>query len=303
MDDKGQVAGGILYSLDSGEYFIVRAKSTIIATGGFGRLHIKGFATTNHYGATCDGDVIAYRAGAKLLHMDSVQYHPTGAVFPEQIAGFLCTEKLRGAGAQPVNKDGELFVYPLEPRDVEAASFIRECEKGMGVKTPTGRVGIWLDTPLIEMLNGEGYIQKNFPAMVRQFKRYDIDMAKDPILVYPTLHYKNGGIEINERCETNVPNLYVAGEASGGVHGRNRLMGNSTLDFNVFGRRAGIFAAQNAKKVKLGKLTLDHVKRYEKELEEAGIKTDRVAPIILPDYRSEEVKKRQRELTSLFQVI
>ncbi|GAH14211.1 unnamed protein product, partial [marine sediment metagenome] len=124
MDDKGQVAGALLYQTETEEYVVVRAKTTIIATGGYGRLHIQGFATTNHYGATADGLIMAYRAGAKLLYLDSVQYHPTGAIFPEQILGFLVTEKVRGLGGQPVNKLGELFVFPLEPRDVEASAFI-----------------------------------------------------------------------------------------------------------------------------------------------------------------------------------
>jgi len=294
MDEEGRVAGAILYNLETEEYIIIRAKSTIIATGGFGRLHIKEFATTNHYGATADGLVLGYRAGANLLYMDSVQYHPTGAAYPEQILGFLITEKVRTMGAQPVNKFGELFVFPLEPRDVEASSFIRECtERGNGITTHTGRVGIWLDSPLVELINGEGAIQKQLPAMYRQFNRFDIDITKEPMLVFPTLHYQNGGVEINDRCETKIPNLYVAGEASGGVHGRNRLMGNSVLDYNVFGRRAGMNAAVNAKKVKLSKLTLNHVRRYEEELQETGIHADRVAPILLPDYTPPEVKARQ----------
>ena len=150
LDSKGKCAGGILYNLETEEYFTVKAKATIIATGGYGRLHIRGFDTTNHYGATGDGLVMAYRAGAKLLYMDSVQYHPTGAAFPEQIAGFLITEKIRGAGGQPLNKFGELFVFPREPRDVESASFIREClERKNGIETPSGRLGVWLDHILL----------------------------------------------------------------------------------------------------------------------------------------------------------
>lgn len=294
MDDKGRCAGGILYNLETEEYFTVKAKATIIATGGYGRLHIRGFDTTNHYGATGDGLVIAYRVGAKLKYMDSVQYHPTGAVFPEQIAGFLITEKIRGAGGQPLNKKGEIFVFPREPRDVESASFIREClERKNGIQTPSGRLGVWLDSPLIEMLQGEGYINKQFPAMHRQFIRYGIDITKEPMLVFPSLHYQNGGVEINDKCETNIPGLYVAGEASGGVHGRNRLMGNSVLDYNVFGRRAGIYAAKYTKSIKLGHLTLEHVTRFEEELKRAKIKTDRIAPILLPSYTPEDVKKRQ----------
>jgi succinate dehydrogenase/fumarate reductase flavoprotein subunit len=226
--------------------------------------------------------------------MDSVQYHPTGSVFPEQIAGFLITEKIRGAGGQPLNKFGELFVFPREPRDVESAAFIREClEKKNGIETPSGRLGVWLDSPLIEMLQGDGYIDKNFPAMLRQFIRYGIDITKEPMLVFPSLHYQNGGIEINEHCETNLPGLYVAGEASGGVHGRNRLMGNSVLDYNVFGRRAGEYATEYAKSAKLGLLTLEHIQNYENELKRAKIKTDRIAPVLLPSYTPEEVRKRQ----------
>ncbi len=294
LDNKGQCAGGVLYNLETEEYFTVRAKATIIATGGYGRLHIRGFDTTNHYGATGDGLVMAYRAGTKLMYMDSVQYHPTGSVFPEQIAGFLITEKIRGAGGQPLNKFGELFVFPREPRDVESSAIIRECvERKNGIETPSGRVGVWLDSPLIEMLQGNGYINKQFPAMHRQFIRYGIDITREPMLIYPSLHYQNGGIEINDKCETSIPGLYVAGEASGGVHGRNRLMGNSVLDYNVFGRRAGKFAAQCIKSVKLGKLTLEHIRAYEQSLKTAKIKTDRIAPILLPSYTPEDVRKRQ----------
>lgn len=296
MDDKGQVAGALLYQTETEEYVVVRAKTTIIATGGYGRLHIQGFATTNHYGATADGLIMAYRAGAKLLYLDSVQYHPTGAIFPEQILGFLVTEKVRGLGGQPVNKLGELFVFPLEPRDVEASAFIRECtEREKGIKTPAGRAGIWLDSPIIDILSGPGTIQKNLPAMVRQYHRFEIDISKFPMLVFPTLHYQNGGIEINEKGETTIPNLYAAGETSGGLHGRNRLMGNSILDYNVFGRRSALNAAEKAKTVKLGKLHLDHVRNYEKELKESGIETKRIAPILLPDYRNFEVIRKHRK--------
>ena len=294
LDKSGKCAGGILYNLETEEYFIVKAKSTIITTGGYGRLHIRGFDTTNHYGATGDGLVMAYRAGAKLLYMDSVQYHPTGAAFPEQIGGFLITEAIRGAGGQPLNKFGELFVFPREPRDVESSAFIRECvERGNGIETPSGRLGVWLDSPLIEMLSGEGYLNKQFPAMHRQFIRYGIDISTEPMLVFPSLHYQNGGIEINEKCETNIPGLYVAGEATGGVHGRNRLMGNSVLDYNVFGRLSAEYAVEYVKKAKLGTLSLQHVQSYEDELKKSHIKTELITPVLLPSYTPDEVKKRQ----------
>ena len=294
LTDGKRVAGAVLYNMETGEYKIVQAKATILATGGFGRLHIRGFPTTNHYGATADGIVLAYRAGAKLRDTDTVQYHPTGAAYPQQIIGLLLTEKLRSMGAQPVNRDGEAFVFPLEPRDVEAASFIRECYvRDKGVVTPTGMRGVWLDTPLIEVKNGAGTIEKSFPGMFRMFQRFDIDMRKDPVLVFPTLHYQNGGIETDPWGKTNLDGLWVAGEVSGGVHGKNRLMGNSTLDCMVFGRRSGISVAQYlATDRTLGKLTLEHMKKYTALLKEAGVVTKRKAPILLPDYRGKAVLAR-----------
>ncbi len=294
LTDGNRVTGAVLWNIETGEYKIVKAQSTIIATGGFGRLHIRGFPTTNHYGATFDGVVLAYRVGAKLRDIDAVQYHPTGAAYPVQIVGHLLTEKLRGSGAQPINIDGEAFVYPLEPRDVEAASFIRECYvRDKGITTPTGLRGVWLDTPLIEMKNGNGFIEKEFPGMMRMFNRYDIDMRKDPVLVFPTLHYQNGGIETDAWGRTNIEGLWVAGEVSGGVHGKNRLMGNSTLDCLVFGRRAGINAAEYVKNHKnSAKLTLGHLQSYVQMLKEAGIKPTRRAPILLPDYRGKAALAR-----------
>lgn len=289
-DEHRQVAGAVLYNMDTQEYYIARGKSTILTTGGFGRLHIQGFPTTNHYGATADGIVLAYRVGARLRDLDSVQYHPTGAVYPEQIVGLLVTEKVRSLGAQPVDKHGKLFVNPFEPRDVESAAIIRECyEQENGVETTTGMKGVWLDSPMIDVINGEGTIRTALSAMWRLYNRFDIDMTRDPLLVFPTLHYQNGGIIINEIGETTVPGLFAAGEVTGGVHGRNRLMGNSVLDYNIFGRRAGISAKKRAEGRKLGKLTLDHVVRYENLLEKTGIETSRRSPPLLPDYREEKV--------------
>ncbi len=296
-DDLGHVAGAVLVNMESEQYMVARAKATILATGGYGRLHIQGFPTTNHYGATADGLVLAYHVGARLTDIETAQYHPTGAAYPEQIVGLLITEKVRGLGAQVVNKHGEQFVFPLEPRDVEASAFIRECwERNNGVITPTGMRGVWLDSPMIEIIRGEGTIQRRLPAMYRMYKRFGIDMAKDPILVFPTLHYQNGGVAINDRGQTDIPGLFAAGEVEGGVHGKNRLMGNSILDYLVFGRRAGINAARYVKKANLGRLTLNHVDEYEKMLREAGIETDRKAPMILPDYRGKEVLARKIDI-------
>lgn len=296
-DDMGQVAGAVLWDMDSDEYLVARAKSTVLATGGFGRLHIQGFATTNHYGSTADGVVLAYHVGASLRDLDSTQFHPTGAAFPEQIVGQLCTEALRGRGSQPVNKHGELFVHPLETRDVESSAYIRECyERDNGIVTPTGMRGVWLDTPLIDIIHGSGTIEREFSAMNRMFGKFNIDIRKEPMLVFPTLHYQNGGVEINTRCESSIPGLFAAGEVCGGIHGKNRLMGNSQLDLYVFGRRVGVFAAERAKKVRVGKLTLSHISRYERWLAEAGIETDRRAPLLLPEYRGKKTLEHQLKL-------
>ena len=296
MDDKGQVAGGIAFNLETYEYYVIRAKATILATGGSGRLHLANYPTTNHYGATGDGLVMAYHVGANLRDLDTIQIHPTGDAYPEPIVGILSTEKIRGLGAIPVNANGDPFVFPLEPRDVESAALIRECREDRGIVTPTGMPGVWLDTPMIEIIHGEGTIATKLAGELRKFNRFGIDMTKHPILVYPTLHYQNGGVEINERTETRVPGLFAAGEVTGGVHGKNRLMGNSLLDYNVFGRRAGIYAAKYIKKAKIGKLTLAHLKKYNKMLEQAGIKTEKTAPILLPEYRGEKAISRALDI-------
>lgn len=285
LDDEGKAAAGaVLMNMETKEYMVARAKTVIIATGGAGRLHYQGFPTSNHYGATADGLILGYRAGAKLLYADTLQYHPTGAAYPEQIFGALVTEKVRSLGAMLVNVDGEAFMHPLETRDVSAAAIIRECnDRKKGISTPEG-LGVWLDTPMIEIIGGEGAIEKRIPGMLRMYSKYDIDIRKVPILVYPTLHYQNGGLQINAEGLTDIDNLYVAGEAVGGIHGRNRLMGNSLLDIIVFGRNAGKNASKKCKNVKVGKLTLDHVKKFAKELEEAGINTETVSPKLLPTY-------------------
>jgi succinate dehydrogenase / fumarate reductase flavoprotein subunit len=288
LDDKGQAAGAILMNLETKEIAIVKAKAVVMATGGGGRLHYQGYPTTNHYGATADGLVMAYRAGAKLIYVDTMQYHPTGVAYPPQIIGQLVSEKVRTLGAQLVNRDGDRFIHHLETRDVVASAIIRECRSGRGITTPTGQPGVWLDSPMIEILRGKGTILKEIPAMFRQFMRYGIDMSKDPILVYPTLHYQNGGILISPDATTTVPGLFAAGEVEGGVHGRNRLIGNSTLDIFVFGRRAGVAAGQYAKRAKPGKLSLDHVRKWEAELKKAGLETGPVSPILLPNYTHHE---------------
>jgi succinate dehydrogenase / fumarate reductase flavoprotein subunit len=295
ITDGETVTGAVLYNMETYDFLVVRAKTVILATGGAGRLHVAGFPTTNHYGATADGLVLGYRAGVPLEFMDTIQYHPTGAAYPEQLLGQLVTEKVRGLGGQLVNTDGNRFIYELETRDVEAAAIIRECsERKKGITTPSGYCAVWLDTLVIEEKHGAGTIKERLPAMYRQYQRFDIDMAKEPILVYPTQHYQNGGLKIRPDGETTIKNLYAAGEVAGGIHGRNRLMGNSLLDVVVFGRRAGIAAAERAATLKTpGKLTLDHLKRFHAELAEVGAADNRVAPMLLPEYRRPETIEKK----------
>ena len=287
-DENGQCAGAVLQNLDNNQLLVVRAKSVIMATGGMGRLHPLGFPTSNHYGATADGIVMGYRAGAKLLYIESVQFHPTGTAWPEQLLGLLISEALRAQGAQVLNVEGEQFAANLETRDALAAAIIRECNaRGKGVVTPAGIVGTWLDTPLIDMIHGPGTFQHRFAGIYSRFMGYGINPLEEPILVYPTQHYQNGGMVINTNGETTVPNLYAAGEVSGGVHGQNRLGSNSLLDIFVFGRRSAEHAARHVRDVTLGKLTLKHLDEYSDNLKDAGIRTDVRSPMLLPDYRFE----------------
>jgi len=285
LDDKGNAAGAVLMNMETKELMVARAKTVVIATGGAGRMHYQGFPTSNHYGATADGLVMGYRAGARLLYADTLQYHPTGAAYPEQIFGALVTEKVRSLGAKLINVKGEAFMHPLETRDVSAASIIRECsDRGNGVDTGSGQA-VWLDTPMIEKIGGEGTILRRIPAMHRMFAKYGIDIRKEPILIYPTLHYQNGGLDITvDGQTTNIKNLFVAGEAVGGIHGRNRLMGNSLLDIIVFGRSAGKNAAAAAKEATVGALSLKHVDEFEAQRAAAGIEGTEVSPKLLPTY-------------------
>jgi succinate dehydrogenase / fumarate reductase flavoprotein subunit len=145
-------------------------------------------------------------------------------------------------------------------------------------------MGVWLDAPMIDLLKGPGTISRELPAMVRQYKRFGIDLTKEPILVYPTLHYQNGGVAIRPDASTSIPGLFVAGEAAGGIHGRNRLMGNSLLDICVFGRRAGASAAALSSTVQPGTLTLEHVNEWKRIRHAAGLSGGSPSPVILPDY-------------------
>ena len=291
LDEEGKSAGAILKNIETGEHLIVKAKAVILATGGIGRLHPCDFPTTNHYGATADGLVIAYRAGANLLHMDHIQFHPTGAMWPEQMLGQLITEACRGNGSHLVNINGDRFINELETRDTVSSAILREVkDRGNGIPTPTGKEGIWLDTPLINIRGDAGKLDRMFAGIVHRFNEYGIDVRKEPIMIFPTQHYQNGGVEIDSDARTSVAGIYAAGECSGGVQGINRLGGNSLLDIFVFGHRSANNACEYVKKVKVGKLSLRHITEYNRQLDEVGINNGLTSPILLPDYTREEVK-------------
>ncbi len=295
LDDKGRCAGAILYSLDTEQFLTVKAKATILATGGFGRLHIRGFATTNHYGATGDGLVIAYRAGAELNIWTRCSITRPALSSPSRSRASSSPRRYAARAASRSTNTASCSYSRASratwkaPPSSASAALTATTASTPGLAAPASGS----NSPIIDQIQGEGYIRKQFPGMCRQFDRFGIDIVKEPMLIYPSLHYQNGGVAINSRCETNIPGLYVAGEASGGVHGRNRLMGNSVLDYNVFGRRAGQHATEYAKSVSLGKLSLEHVAAHEREMQNAGIETDMVSPLILPSYTPEDVKNHQ----------
>ncbi len=294
-NDEGACAGAVLLNLDTSRYTVVRAKVTILATGGVGRLHIQEFPTSNHYGATGDGLVMAYRAGARCIFLDSIQYHPTGVVWPEQMFGLLVSEHLRVRSAQLVNVEGSRFINELETRDCVAAAIIRECRaRDLGVPTVGGSVGVWLDTPLIDIIHGSGTVQHLFAGIHGRFREFDIDPAQEPILIFPTQHYQNGGVLIDPHGQTSVPRLYAVGEVCGGVHGRNRLGANSMVDILVFGRRAGLHAAALRSDARSGTLSLEHVRRHNEQVAVFADETACAAPILLPDYSGNKAREYAR---------
>ena len=283
-NERGQkCVGAVLGSLTDGSMRIVRTRSVILSTGGLGRLHLNGFPTSNHIGATGDGLVLAYRMGAKLCELDSFQYHPTGLVHPAHLYGKLVTEGVRAAGALLLNAHGQRFVDELLPRDVVCAAIIRECQEGRGIHTDSGGVGVWLDTPRLER-GQPGLLEREFPKLLTRTRHVGIDPRREPILVHPTLHYQNGGVVIGVDGATTVPGLYAAGEVAGGIHGRNRIMGNALLDIIGFGRRAGAAAAQAEHDRGPKKITLEHVNRARRALTLAGMPLEQRAPQLMPAY-------------------
>lgn len=282
-NETGQkCVGAVLTSLLDDQLRIVRTRSVILATGGLGRLHLNGFPTSNHLGATGDGLVLAYRIGARLRELDSFQYHPTGLLHPTHLAGKLVTEGVRAAGALLVNGIGQRFIDELQPRDVVCSAILRECSEGRGIRIDDQHVGVWLDTPRLERAQ-PGLLEKQFPNLMSRTRVSGVDPRTEPLLVHPTLHYQNGGTVIDTSGATTVPGLYAVGEVAGGIHGRNRIMGNALLEIISFGRRAGIAATANRDRGPK-KVTLEHVNRLRRALTLAGMPMAHRAPRILPDY-------------------
>jgi succinate dehydrogenase / fumarate reductase flavoprotein subunit len=244
-NDEGRVVGALAYTRESGRFIHFKAKAVVMATGGWGRNYK---VTSNSWEGTGDGAVLAFDAGAELVDMEMVQFHPTGMVWPPGVRGLLVTEGVRGEGGVLRNSEGERYMENYDPekmelstRDVVARANYTEVTEGRG--SPHG--GVYLDITHL----GYNGIMKKLPTMYEQFKNLaDIDISQEPMEVFPTIHYVMGGIKVDaETCETNVPGLFAAGECSGGLHGANRLGGNSLSDLLVFGRRAGEGATEYVK--------------------------------------------------------
>jgi L-aspartate oxidase len=237
-----RAAGGWTAVLDArGGQLAVAARTVVLAAGGrcYGEARALGTFSTNAAGATGEVTLIARAAGCEVRDLDSLQRHPTGGLWPTGMQGYSIPETTRAYGALLLNGRGERFVEELSPRDVVAEAIERECAEGRGVETPDGRPSVLLDCRPVDPADAE----ISLPYMLRRYRAAGIDPLAEPIHTYPVLHYQNGGLVIDDEGRTTVEGLYAAGEITGGVHGRNRMMGNSLLDCAVFGWRAGRAAA------------------------------------------------------------
>ena len=276
LKDGERVVGAFGYDRERGRFRVFKAKAVVVCTGGLGRAYA---VTSNSWEGTGDGVSLAYHAGAELLDMEFIQFHPTGMIWPPSVRGILVTESVRGEGGVLRNKDGKRFMYDDIPdnyksqtstdpeegwrytqndknakrppelltRDHVARCINREVKAGRG--SPHG--GVFLDISWIKekLPNAEEHIKKKLPSMYHQFKQLaNLDITKEPMEIGPTTHYAMGGVRVNAETQaTNVPGLFAAGECAAGLHGANRLGGNSLSDLLVFGKRAGEFAAKYAK--------------------------------------------------------
>ena len=244
LNDGERVTGAFAYWRESGRFVVFKAKSVVIATGGIGKAWR---ITSNSWEYTGDGMALAYAAGAELMDMEFVQFHPTGMVWPPGVQGILVTEAVRGEGGILRNKDGERFMERYDPermelstRDVVARAIYTEVREGRG----TEHGGAYLDISH----KPADYVKRKLPSMYHQFRELaDVDITQGPMEVGPTCHYMMGGIRVEaETAQSTVSGMFAAGEAAAGLHGANRLGGNSLSDLLVFGRRAGVAAASLA---------------------------------------------------------
>jgi len=266
LTDGGRCIGAIGYWREQGRFVVFKAKSVVMATGGIGKAWP---ITSNSWEYTGDGMALAYEAGAELMDLEFVQFHPTGMVWPPGVQGILVTEAVRGEGGILRNSKGERFMEKYDPkrmelstRDVVARSIYTEVKEGRG----TEHGGAYLD---ISHKPAE-YVKKKLPSMYHQFKELaDVDITKGPMEVGPTCHYVMGGIRVEaDTAQTTVPGLFAAGECAAGLHGANRLGGNSLSDLLVFGRRAGLAAANHAKEtaaVNIDPAQIDAAEKYALE--------------------------------------
>ena len=293
LRDDDRVVGAFGYDRERGRFHVFRAKAVVLATGGIGRAYK---ITSNSWEYTGDGHSLAYHAGASLMDMEFVQFHPTGMIWPPSVRGILVTEGVRGEGGVLRNRKGERFMFKDIPplyvsqtanseeegwrytqgdkdarrppelltRDHVARCIRQEVREGRG--SPHG--GVFLDIAWIKekVPDAPERIKKKLPSMYHQFKQLaDIDITQEPMEVGPTTHYVMGGVRVDADSQmSDVPGLFAAGECAAGLHGANRLGGNSLSDLLVFGKRAGVYAARFAKETSLGALNMNDLESAER---------------------------------------
>ena len=271
VTDGNQVIGATGLNLKDSSLIYFKAKATILASGGAGQLYP---VTSNTFQKNGDGYAISYRAGANLVDMEQVQFHPTGMVAPESKKGVLVTEAVRAEGGKLINSEGERFMSKYAPekmelatRDVVARSIYQEIIEGRG----TENGGVYLDISHLD----DDYIDEKLETMVLQFENVGVDIKHGPIEVAPTAHHFMGGLKINTDASSSLDNLFGAGEVCGGVHGANRLGGNALADTQVFGRIAGVSASKAAKESELKsneEMVLKEASRIEGLIKKGSIK-------------------------------
>jgi succinate dehydrogenase / fumarate reductase, flavoprotein subunit len=296
LKDGDRIAGAFAYWRERGRFVIFKAKSVVLATGGIGKMYP---VTSNSWEYTADGMALAYEAGADLLDMEFVQFHPTGMMWPPGVQGLLVTEAVRGEGGILRNRNGERFMEKYDPkrmelstRDVVARSIYTEVKEGRG----TEHGGAFLD---ISHKPAE-YVKRKLPSMYHQFRELaDVDITKQPMEVGPTCHYMMGGVRVEaETGAASVPGLFAAGEAAAGLHGSNRLGGNSLSDLLVFGRRAGSAAVQHAKSTPAAVVDPDQIQQAEREMLEPFERSSGESPYAI----HADLQQTMHSLVGIFRV-